>query len=218
MRVCDSRYHHDRLRFDVAVKFIEREARTRTIQQWTGLSGDRIRKLIRSYMSDNGAGKVSRHRGKSPAQVTNFLRSARARADMALFASVSARVGLVPKKPDPAPRRGPQLERGDLLWRTYDTYRTMDPTGRISFEQAVCLVNALTGRQVLAFSVCKRCAALLVTERGSLPFKRCGCCVTPDSPAPIAALPPPHGTSSNGAPADPHSVSAQSELFPSEPG
>jgi hypothetical protein len=218
MRVCDSRYHHDRLRCDVAIRFIEREARTRTIQQWTGLSGDRIRKLIRSYMTDTGGTTVSRHRGKSPSQVTLFLRSARARADMTLFASVSTRVGLVPKKPDPAVKRGPQLERGDLLWRTYDTYRAMDPTGRISFEQAVCLVNALTGRQVLAFSACKRCAALLVVERRGRPFTRCGCCVTPDGPPPLDALTPPAQAPGTPSMSNLRSAAVQSDLFPNDSG
>jgi hypothetical protein len=35
----------------VALRFLEREARTQTIRTWTGLSDDRIRNFYRSYMS-----------------------------------------------------------------------------------------------------------------------------------------------------------------------
>jgi hypothetical protein len=45
MRISDDRYSRDRQRFDLALRFIQHEARTRTIRIWTGLTDDRIRKL-----------------------------------------------------------------------------------------------------------------------------------------------------------------------------
>lgn len=45
MRVSDDRYSRDRQRFDLALRFIHHEARTRTIRVWTGLTDDRIRKV-----------------------------------------------------------------------------------------------------------------------------------------------------------------------------
>jgi hypothetical protein len=45
MRISDDRYSRDRQRFDLAVRFIQHEARTRTIRTWTGLTDDRIRKI-----------------------------------------------------------------------------------------------------------------------------------------------------------------------------
>jgi hypothetical protein len=45
MRVSDDRYSRDRLRLDLALRFIRHEARTRTIRAWTGLTDDRIRKV-----------------------------------------------------------------------------------------------------------------------------------------------------------------------------
>ena len=46
MRISDDRYSRDRSRFDVAMQFIRHEARTHTIRAWTGLSDDRIRKVM----------------------------------------------------------------------------------------------------------------------------------------------------------------------------
>ena len=42
----------DRLRLDLALRFMRHEARTHTIRKWTGLTDDRIRKLYRSYLDD----------------------------------------------------------------------------------------------------------------------------------------------------------------------
>ena len=49
MRISDDRYSRDRVRLDLALRFIRHEARTQTIRAWTGLTDDRIRKLYRSY-------------------------------------------------------------------------------------------------------------------------------------------------------------------------
>jgi hypothetical protein len=45
MRIHDDRYNRDRRRHEVALRFIQHEARTHTIRAWTGLTDDRIRKL-----------------------------------------------------------------------------------------------------------------------------------------------------------------------------
>jgi hypothetical protein len=42
MRISDDRYSRDRLRLDLALRFIHHEARTHTIRAWTGLTDDRI--------------------------------------------------------------------------------------------------------------------------------------------------------------------------------
>jgi hypothetical protein len=46
MRISDDRYDRERSSLDLALKFLRHEARTQTIRSWTGLSDDRIRKLI----------------------------------------------------------------------------------------------------------------------------------------------------------------------------
>ena len=74
MRVSDDRYTRDRQRFDLALRLIHHEARTRTIKQCTGLSDDRIRKLYRSYCLERETCAVLRHRGKSPRQAAFFFK------------------------------------------------------------------------------------------------------------------------------------------------
>jgi hypothetical protein len=76
MRITDDRYHRERLRMELALRFLRHEARTQTIRNWTGLSDDRIRKLYRSYLND-ARRELPRHRGKSPHQIAYFTRSTR---------------------------------------------------------------------------------------------------------------------------------------------
>ena len=43
MRLTDDRYANERTQFELALRMIRHEARTRTIRECTGLSDDRIR-------------------------------------------------------------------------------------------------------------------------------------------------------------------------------
>ena len=95
MRISDDRYSRDRLRLDLALRFIRHEARTHTIRAWTGLTDDRIRKLYRTYLCEAGGSAVTRHRGKSPRQAAYFTRSMRMRREAAVFAAVSILFGLI---------------------------------------------------------------------------------------------------------------------------
>src|SRR5208337_4906146 len=95
MRVSDDRYTRDRQRLDLALRLIRHEARTFTIRQWTGLSDDRIRKLYRSYCQDLKAGRVLRHRGKSPRQAAFFFRNPEVTFQAAQLASLYLIYGLL---------------------------------------------------------------------------------------------------------------------------
>ena len=75
MRITDCRYDRDRLRLAVAYRLIAHEARTQTIRQCTGLSGDRIRKLYRDYIQGLPGQRIRRRRGKSPRQMSFFRKS-----------------------------------------------------------------------------------------------------------------------------------------------
>src|SRR5262245_61186958 len=96
MRVSDHRYNRDRLRFDLALRMIRHEARTCTIRAWTGLTDDRIRKLYRTYLLNQPATPVRRHRGKSPRRVDYFLRSPELQFESATLASILRMLDLVP--------------------------------------------------------------------------------------------------------------------------
>ena len=76
MRLTDDRYAAERSQFELALRMIGHEARTRTIRECTALSDDRIRKLYSTYFRDTGRTQIQRRRGKSPRQVTRFVKNA----------------------------------------------------------------------------------------------------------------------------------------------
>jgi hypothetical protein len=183
MRISDDRYSRDRSRFDIAMQFIRLEARTHTIRTWTGLSDDRIRKLYRSYLCDSPATPLIRHRGKSPQQISFFMRTGRARQEAAMFASLCRLVGILPEAPAPELIKAlPSLGRGELLCQAYNVYRDMVPQAFISFEHAVFLLTALVRGDELIMSGCRDCSAVLIIDRWSLRSMRCAQC-SPHGPS-----------------------------------
>jgi hypothetical protein len=188
MRIHDDRYSRDQRRFELAMRFIQHEARTHTIRAWTGLTDDRIRKLYRSYVRDTGGLKPVRHRGKSPQQPAFFTRSARARHESALLASLCRLIGALPASPaGEAARSLAGLGRGELLCQAYEGYRSLVGTPLITFEHAVFLLNALWRADELAIGACRDCGAVLVTDRWAIRAERCSVCAPP---ARAAGVPP----------------------------
>ncbi len=181
MRISDDRYSRDRLRLDLALRFIHHEARTRTIRAWTGLTDDRIRKLYKSYFDRPGATAVPRPRGRSPQQASFFTRTPRVRQEAALLASLCSLLGAFP------PRRPPRaglahpgfgFAQGLALCQAYEAYRTLVPAARISFEHMIYLFSALTRGDELRLVACAGCGALLVSERMALREARCLSCAS----------------------------------------
>jgi len=209
MRISDDRYSRDRLRLDIALRFIRHEARTRTIRVWTGLTDDRIRKLYRFYISDSDNAVPPRHRGKSPQQIGFFMRSARARQQSALFASLCCMLGALPAAAPgslEAARALPSLARAELLCQAYELYRALFPVPLISFEHGVFLLGALTRSDELTLAACRDCGAVVVADRWSLRAPRCTlCAIDPAMLAIGAALPAPAAGDA------PHSVSSAAD-------
>jgi len=183
MRIHEDRYSRDRRRFEVAMRFIQHEARTRTIRLWTGLTDDRIRKLYRSYTRDSQGTRPVRHRGKSPQQPAFFLRSARARHESSQLASLCRLTGALPVSAPPAAAQAHMgLQRGELLCLAYEIYRAQVPKPLLSFEHAVFLLGALWRGDELTLGTCRDCSAVLVTDRWALRAPRCIVC-EPQTPA-----------------------------------
>jgi hypothetical protein len=183
MRISDDRYSRDRLRLDLALRFIHHEARTHTIRAWTGLTDDRIRKLYRTYLHEADGSGVARHRGKSPRQAAFFMRTMRMRREAAVFASVSSLFGLITPQSillDRAAGRddagSPGVIRGALLCEAFETYRALVEDARISFEHAVFLLGALHTGDELRVAHCRECRGVLVTDRLMLRTPVCNDC------------------------------------------
>jgi hypothetical protein len=198
MRVSDDRYSRDRLRLDLALRFIRHEARTHTIRAWTGLTDDRIRKLYRSYLNEKAEEPVPRHRGKSPQQPGFFTRTPRIQHETALLASLYCLLGLVPGRSLPdGGRTLPGVIRGEMLCQAFEVYRAIVPTPQISFEHAVFLVTSLMRGEVLKVAGCSECSSVLVVDRLRLRDALCLYCVRPDpscmTPEERAALSEPAG-------------------------
>ena len=189
MRISDDRYSRDRLRLDLALRFIHHEARTHTIRAWTGLTDDRIRKLYRTYLYEAGGAKVARHRGKSPRQAAFFTRSLRMRREAAVFASVSSLFGLITPQTItvlPIGRRlgarqsAPTVARGALLCEAFEAYTALMGESQISFEHAVFLLGALLAGDELRVAHCRDCSGVLVTDRLALRIPVCNECSAAD--------------------------------------
>jgi hypothetical protein len=180
MRISDDRYSRDRLRLDLALRFIHHEARTHTIRAWTGLTDDRIRKLYRTYLHEADGAKVARHRGKSPRQASFFTRSLRMRREAAVFASVSSLFGLIaPQAIDvekQAREHSPTVARGALLCEAFEAHRALMGESQISFEHAVFLLDALVAGEELRVAYCRDCTGVLVTDRLALRTPVCNEC------------------------------------------
>jgi hypothetical protein len=183
MRVSDDRYTRDRQRLDLALRLIRHEARTFTIRQWTGLSDDRIRKLYRSYVLDHDAGRVSRHRGKSPRQAAFFFRNAELNFQSAQLASLYVMYGLLC-----GTRTGLEsryhvgsLESCALLCQAYEAYMELHAPARISFEHAWFLLLALARRDEVGISRCGVCGGVRLRDLLAKHRLACGTCGPADS-------------------------------------
>jgi hypothetical protein len=177
MSLEDSRYSRDRQRNDLALRFIQHEARTRTIRTWTGLTDDRIRKLYRNCMDEGVHAPLVRHRGKSPQQTGYFVRSPEMRQETAVLASVCYLLGVVPiNQVADATHSMPGMQRGEALCAAFETYRRLIPAARISFEHAVFLVVALARGDELRAAPCADCTGLIVIDRYSPAARRCLAC------------------------------------------
>jgi len=226
MRISDDRYSRDRLRFDLALRFIRLEARTQTIRTWTGLTDDRIRKLYRSYVRSASGSSVRRHRGKSPRQAAFFTRSPRLLQESATFASICTLLGVVPARMTAKPaanrlgtaaathasatpaggtgaagadRAAQTFVRGERLCDAFEAYRAVVAEPQITFEHAVFLVGALSRGDELRLGPCALCGALVVADRLALREVRCASCAEQTCPPPAAPAPHAAGVGAAGA-------------------
>lgn len=183
MRISNDRYSRDRLRYDLAVRFIDHEARTHTISDWTGLTEDRIRKLFRAYLGE-GPQCVRRLRGKSPHLVSFFMRSPQRKYESSILASLCCLFGVVPRQPAPdAERTLPDVLRGTALCQAYEAFRVLLPASPITFEHTVLLVKAVARGEELRIIHCTDCGGVVVADKLSVRDPRCGPCIGRSPPA-----------------------------------
>lgn len=179
MRLTDDRYASERNQFELALRMIRHEARTRTIRECTGLSDDRIRKLYTTYFRNTGATDVRRRRGKSPRQVARFVKNPQnqlqATTLVALYCSglllrVDARNKVSPCWPRP------DVEFGHRVCRAYETYLLLHENAALSFEWAWNLLHNISYNDELYLAECKGCLTRYVQDAYALDHKTCPSC------------------------------------------
>ncbi len=179
MRLTDDRYSGERRQFELALRMINPEARTRTIRDCTGLSDDRIRKLYATYFKNSGAAHVRRRRGKSPRQVTHFVKNPKnqlqATTLVALFcAGLVLRVDETNNVHCCWPR--PDVEFGHRVCRAFENYLLLHQEPVLNFEWAWNLLQCIAWNDELYLSSCRGCRARYVQDAYALDLRVCPAC------------------------------------------
>ncbi len=179
MRLTDDRYAGERAQFELALRMIGHEARTRTIRDCTGLSDDRIRKLYARYFKHVGRSDVRRRRGKSPRQIGRFVRNSEHQLQSTTLLSLYCAGLLMGIDADNRvhaywPR--PDVEFGHRVCRAFENYLLLHDKPVFSFEWAWNLLLALCWNDELVVAVCRGCRSRYVQDAYAVDLKTCPSC------------------------------------------
>jgi hypothetical protein len=179
MRLTDDRYSAERSQFELAMRMIRHEARTRTIRECTGLSDDRIRKVYTTYFQNSGNKDIKRRRGKSPRQVMRYVKTPQnqiqATTLVALFAAgLLLRIDSDNRVHPSWPR--PDVEFGHRLCRAYENYLLLHQHPQLSFEWAWNLLHCIAWNDELYLAACKRCESRYVQDAYAIDKGVCPAC------------------------------------------
>jgi hypothetical protein len=192
MRITEDRYSQHRRSLDLAWRLIKHEARTRTISQWTQLSGHRIRQLYKSYSSKQHK-RVTRHRGMSPYKLETILSSPQLRCEGALLAAICRSLRVLPHERLTDPERAlPSVERGELLCEAYEWFTFDVPGTRLTLEHGLLLINQLVRGELVRLGACRTCRGVILLDCLSTGRLQCVfCCTRLDNiePKPVQHVP-----------------------------
>lgn len=179
MRVTDDRYAGEKAQFELALRMIRHEARTRTIRLCTGLSDDRIRKLYSTYFSRSGDSTIRRRRGKSPRQITRFVSNPRNQLQATTLVALFAANLLLRLEDDGSvaaswPR--PNVEFGHRVCRAFETYQLLHVDAALSLEWAWNLLHSIAYNDELYLASCAGCGSRYVQDAYALDHKTCPSC------------------------------------------
>ena len=179
MRITDNRYAGEMAKFALAVRMIGHEARTGTIRACTGFSEDRIRKIYGTYFKQQADNQVKRRRGKSPTQITPFVKSSYRQSEATILACLFLYCGALQvdtASGAAANSRVDPVSLGESVCDAFETYLSVHPSPALCFELTWSLYNALTREQELFFATCAECGGLYVQDRYALDYQRCPFC------------------------------------------
>jgi hypothetical protein len=177
MRVSDAGYSRDLRSFNLAVRMLSHEARTRTISAWTGLSADRIRKLSKVQRREKPQRVPRRPSGPTPRQLAALLTSPGLRTEADTIAGVCEMLKVLPTEPVANAKSSlPNLARGERLCAALELFQDFVPHARLTFDQLVMLLNNLAEGEQWAIARCTGCPAMVVADRLALARPLCEEC------------------------------------------
>lgn len=187
MRITDNRYSGEQAQFQLAIRMIRHEARTRTIRECTGLSDDRIRKIYSTYFQQSLGNKVQRRRGKSPRQIQRFVKS----PEHCLQASTLAALLVIGEivRIDAQNRAlrcwpRPDIELGHRMCRAFETYVQIHVRPKFNLEWTWNLYFWLSQNNDLKLANCRFCTRLFLADSYALHREECPGCTLRDLAAP----------------------------------
>jgi hypothetical protein len=177
MRVSDAGYARDLRSFNLAVRMLSHEARTRTITAWTGLSADRVRKLSKLQRREKPQKAPRRPSGPTPRQLAALLTSPGLRTEADTIAGVCQLLKVLPTEPVANAKTSlPNLARGERLCAALELFQDFVPHARLTFDQLVMLLNHLAEGDQWAIARCSGCPAMVVADRLTLERPLCEDC------------------------------------------
>jgi len=137
-----------------------------------------------TYFRDTGQHSVRRRRGKSPQQISLFVKCPQNQLEattlVALFsASLLLRVDADNKVHTCWPR--PDVEYGHRLCRAFETYLLLHPAPTLSFEWAWNLLRNIGMNDELYLARCRHCRSRYVQDAYALDRRKCPSCEMADT-------------------------------------
>jgi hypothetical protein len=158
-------------RYELAVRLIAHQVRTRTISKITAVSRHQLA-VLRQRL---GVGEEMRRRGPPPSSLQIFTHSARGRTEGAVLAYY-CRMSNALLRPG-ATKTALSLEFGERLCDAYEAYRACVPDPLVDLEELLALVLGLAKGDVIALSRCSDCQATILIDRLSRRRHKCSFCL-----------------------------------------
>jgi hypothetical protein len=162
-------------RYQLALRLMAHQARTRTISAMTSLSRHQLATLRRRWRVT----QEMRYPGPSPRSLAAFLHSPQARSEGALLAVLCRALKILPGRSRTEAGRGfLSLESGEGLCELYEAYRACFPGSELEFEEVLSLIRGLAESEVIELGSCGACGATILIDRLATHRHRCTYCQT----------------------------------------
>lgn len=169
--IANGRMERELRRRHLAVRMIGHQARTQTMEAFTGLTRHQLATLRRRA----DAPTESRFRGPAPTSFDVFFSCARTRNESAVLAflyrvSDASRFGKLDGSSEAA------IERGEQLCEVYERWRTLVPSSQMEFEHLTLLGEGVTREDPISFRHCDDCHAIILVDLLGSQRRRCDHC------------------------------------------